>query len=244
MYIGHDDGTSCGTEKAKERETGYSGTEVTYCFEVTNTGKTHLKNVEVKDVQLSFQDGSIGMLAPGESASVYHQATIDQALINFVNATAMPSDENGGDLLGAVEVTDSDPSEVGKLENVPSIEVLNTVYAGDDSGGSCDTDIPVEEVTDYSGTPVVYCFRIVNRGDVQLKDIRISNPDLTFEDQESVRSLAPGEFVYISFVDTILKTFPNTVFVTAVSSRLFCMFITNYLKETGDRNGRRHSWSS
>ena len=187
---------------------------------MTNTGETHLKNVVLDDLKLSFQDGSIGMLAPGETTTVFHQASIDQPLVNIVNVTAMPSDENGGDLLGAVAVTDSDPSEVGQLENVPSVEVLNTVYAGVDDGASCDTDLPVEEVTDYFGTPVVYCFRVANRGDVHLKDIRISNPDLGFEDLDSISSLSPGEFVYISVVGTITNTFPNTAVVTAVSSRI------------------------
>jgi hypothetical protein len=220
VYLGHDSGVSCGTEKAKERETGYSGTVVTYCFQVTNKGKTYLKDIALDDVQLAFKDGSIRTLAPGASAKVYYESSIENPLVNHVNVTAMPSNENGGDLKGATRVTDSDPSEVGELQHSASIEVLNTVYVGNDEGASCQSDKPVEEVTDFADTPVVYCFRIANRGDVHLNKIRITNADLSFVDPDNTRTLAPGKFLFVFYAGKITKTFSNTVTVVAVCTSI------------------------
>jgi hypothetical protein len=183
---------------------------------VTNKGKTHLKDVALDDVQLSFNDGSIRTLAPGASAMVYYESSIEKTLVNHVNVTAMPSDANGADLRGAARVTASDPSEVGELQHSASIEVLNTVYVGNDGGASCQSDKPTEEVTDFADTPVVYCFRIANRGDVHLNNIRITNADLSFVDPDSSRTLAPGQFLFVFFSGKIAKTFSNTVTVVAV----------------------------
>jgi hypothetical protein len=111
VYIGEDNGVSCGS-KAVEMVTGAFRTRVVYCFNVTNTGDTHLNSVKLTNAELNFTDNSIGLLAPKQSVLVAFLSNITANLTNIVVVTGNPSLSDGADISGAQDVTASDPSQV------------------------------------------------------------------------------------------------------------------------------------
>lgn len=90
VYLGDDDGASCGTNIAVDRVEESFGEAVTYCFTITNDGDAHLATISIEDDALSFHDTSIETLAPGESATVSLPATIVATLTNTAVVTAKP----------------------------------------------------------------------------------------------------------------------------------------------------------
>ncbi len=110
VYIGHDGGASCpGIEKV----TGPIGTDVTYCFEVTNAGDTYLSSIQISDPDLGGNVGSsFGPLAPGASETRFLQSTIAGNLTNTATATGNPTYADGTDLPCEDDVSASDTAEV------------------------------------------------------------------------------------------------------------------------------------
>lgn len=148
MYLGGDDGAQCASDIVQEKVEGVHGGDVVYCFEVTNVGDTHLNNVVLENPDLTFSDSStIDMLAPGASATVAYQTTVNGNLVNTVEVKGNPVKPDGTDLLGVDNVRDSDPSEVVEKQGNPSIQIVNRVYLGSDDGDSCAS--AVEKVEDY-----------------------------------------------------------------------------------------------
>jgi uncharacterized repeat protein (TIGR01451 family) len=64
--------------------------EVTFSFKVTNSGKTCLANVVVKDRDLDVDDVSIGALAPGETKTVFKQSSMKGEQMSMAEATGIP----------------------------------------------------------------------------------------------------------------------------------------------------------
>jgi hypothetical protein len=89
--------------------------KVVYCFNVTNTGNTHLGSVNIADAELSYTDSSIGILAPGESKLLSFTSTITGTLNNTAVATGNPVLDTGTDISGALDVTATDDSGVIKI---------------------------------------------------------------------------------------------------------------------------------
>jgi hypothetical protein len=207
---------SCGTAQAGEQASGFNGTNVTYCFKVTNTGATHLTNVTIGDPILAFSDNSIGRLAPGASAVVYFQSKITNHLINIANAIGFPCNANGIPL-GGDPATNLDPSEVALLTDHPRVRIINTIYGGSDNGATCGNHLDSEQAEVYLNDPVVYCFHIINNGDTYLNNIKVDNVDLNFQDHSSKGRLGPGEIAMVFVWGKVTKSFINTANVTAVS---------------------------
>jgi uncharacterized repeat protein (TIGR01451 family) len=149
VYKGKDKGAQCGTDVAQEKAFGVVGSDVVYCFRVTNIGDTHLGSIVLTDDALSFSDSSIGRLKPGETATVSFQSTISANLVNTVVAKGNPVSPDGSDLVGVEDVMDNDPSEVAQNLANPAIEIVNRVYLGNDKGSSCDSEKPVELVEGF-----------------------------------------------------------------------------------------------
>ena len=106
-----DNGASC---PGGELVIGVTGTSVTYCFKVTNTGYTYL-DVTVDDPDLNISFGPV-LLAPGEMTNFYYETAIDGNLINTAKATGNPTDPNGTDLPDVGDVMDIDQAEVEELD--------------------------------------------------------------------------------------------------------------------------------
>ncbi|MDG1409606.1 MAG: DUF11 domain-containing protein [Acidimicrobiales bacterium] len=217
VYAGHDSGAGCA---GSELVSGVSGAAVTYCFEVTNTGDTYL-DVALADPDLGIDQGDMNVvsgdlsLAPGESVVLYYDSTITADLTNTATATGDPTDDQGVPL-DVADVTDDDTAAV-VLDYTPAIAINKTVYAGHDSGATCDTNT-TDQVDGLLAQPVTYCFTVTNTGDTYL-DVTLDDVTLTLDqDDMSVASgdllLAPGESVVLYFEDTITADLTNTATAT------------------------------
>ncbi|MBN1657048.1 MAG: S8 family serine peptidase, partial [Anaerolineae bacterium] len=125
------------------------GSEVTYCYEVTNTGIEDLATHDLTDSELG--DLLIGFpytLAPGASTFLTQTATITQTTLNVATWTAY-------DAAGA-SVSDSDSALV--TIQPPAIELTKTV--GTDPA-TCATTDAIEVAP---GTDVYYCYEVQNTG--------------------------------------------------------------------------------
>jgi hypothetical protein len=149
VYKGKDKGAQCDTNVPQEQAFGVVGSDVVYCFRVTNIGDTHLGSIVLTDDALTFRDSSIGRLRPGGTATVSYQSIISANLVNTVVALGNPVSPDGEDLMGVDDVMDNDPSEVVQNLANPSIEIVNRVYLGNDQGSSCDSDKPVDLVEGF-----------------------------------------------------------------------------------------------
>lgn len=122
VYEGHDGGVSCPGDELVEAPTG---TEITYCFEVTNNGSTHQNNVTVEDEDLGITLTSPDLLAPGESVILFHETTLDESLINTADATAVPSEPNGDPIPGLENQPVRDTAEVIPLSRLGDVVWLD-----------------------------------------------------------------------------------------------------------------------
>jgi hypothetical protein len=213
VYAGHNAGASC---PGGELVTGVTGTQVTYCFVVTNTGSTYLNPVTVSDANLGITQAQMTLksgtlpLAPGATLVYYYQTTITGDLANTACTDGNPSDAGGADLPGGVNVTDCDTAQVDKV--APAIDIVKTVYAGHNSGASCPGG---ELVTGVNGTQVTYCFVVTNTGDTYLSPVTVNDANLGItQAQMTLKSgtvpLAPGASLVYYYQTTITRDLKNT----------------------------------
>ena len=117
VYGSYDGGAKCpGTEQWID----LFNADVTYCFEITNTGDTYLNQLQFADPALGItlthltQISGTLFLAPGETVVFYYQSNIpDVYLVNLAYVEANPVDEQARDIPNLGNVVDTDPSEVG-----------------------------------------------------------------------------------------------------------------------------------
>ena len=90
------------------------GSDVTYSYKVTNTGKAPLKDVVVTDDILGAIGTVSGIFMPGESAVLTKTIKADDSVVNVGTVTGTPCNEEGGPLQGVPSdpVTDSDDAEI------------------------------------------------------------------------------------------------------------------------------------
>ncbi|HMQ24341.1 MAG TPA: hypothetical protein PKA98_00005, partial [Acidimicrobiales bacterium] len=220
VYRGHDDGAGCDT--AGDLVRNVNGTPVTWCFVVTNDGDVPLNPVTVVDGDLGIdQDdltlasGSISPLAPGDSATLYLEGTIDGDLLNTATVGGTPTDPGGTPLPGIDPPTDDDTAEVDEVG--PAVTVAKTVYAGHDGGAGC----PGNELQrGANGAELTYCFSITNTGDVTLADVTLADGDLGIDESEvtvlsgDLASLDPGDTI-VAYAQAVLDgDLVNTVDVS------------------------------
>ncbi len=208
VYLGLDAGASC---QGAELATGVNGTDVTYCFTVTNTGDTHLSGVAVSDTTLSVSLTSPVILAPGESVTLFTETTISGDLLNTATAAATPSTSGGAPLPGIAAPSDTDTAEVAEIS--PAVTIDKTVYNGSDTGASCGTATSSEIAV--AGDTVTYCFVVSNTGDTYLDSVTITDPMLDFFDDYSVEQLAPNATFTVPVISTIQGDLKNIVQVSA-----------------------------
>jgi uncharacterized repeat protein (TIGR01451 family) len=179
VYLGRDGGAGC---PGSEIVTGTIGTEVTYCFEVTNTGETYLDSIVITDTALGIPPATVNLqadmsdpyppLAPGESLVYYYEGNISGDLVNTAETEGRPTDPDGNPLPGPYP-TDADDAEVDQIG--PGIELAKTVYLGRDGGAGCPGG---ELVTGAEGADVTYCFEVTNTGNTYLGNIVITDTAL------------------------------------------------------------------
>ena len=130
VYLGHDNGASCGTGKDVEKVQGDFGAAVTYCLLVTNVGTAKLGNVQVVDEILQYINTALGSMDPGDSVMLPVEKTITGTFTNIATATGNPLFFDGTDIPELADVSDSDPSSVDKIAHSPNIQVENTGTSG------------------------------------------------------------------------------------------------------------------
>lgn len=97
VYEGHDDGRSCSGRSEMSVE---ESTAVTACFEVVNEGDQTLTDIVVTDSVLEIGPdtalitvfGDLTELAPGQSALVAFETTVDRTVRLRTRVTAIPTD--------------------------------------------------------------------------------------------------------------------------------------------------------
>ncbi|MEM7132618.1 MAG: SdrD B-like domain-containing protein [Chloroflexota bacterium] len=224
LYQGHDGGTSCEGEALVESV--ISGAPLTYCFKVTNTGESHLIDLEISDSDLgisledmSLPDGSNPLesnaLAPSETVLYYYEATTAGSLLNTTTATATASEPNGNEFSRIPRPTDEDTAQVTIQE--PGIRLEKTVYLGHNSGANCAGEELIVNATDAQ---VTYCFQIYNTGGTYLDTIIIDDPTLGINQTEMVllsgeTPVAPAATLTYYYQTTIQGDATNTATVTA-----------------------------
>jgi uncharacterized repeat protein (TIGR01451 family) len=219
VYPGADGGKLCGTAAAVETAQGYYGDAVTYCFEVQNTGAAYLTEVSVTDKELGFTDiTTIKSLAPGETVMIPFASMITSTLANTAKVVGSPSLKDGTVIPGKDPVFATDPSKVEKIDHIPSIDIVNTVYLGgatnNNGQSSCGTPAAVDHVEHYAGAVVTYCFEVINKGDSYLNNVVITDKELAYT-TTLPKSLAPGESFTLTYPSTITAPLKNTAVVTA-----------------------------
>jgi hypothetical protein len=162
-----------------------AGTEVYYCYTVTNTGNATLNLHDLEDSELgTILDDFSFPLTPGASvntvaAGLTLSATIDSTTTNTATWTAFSD--------SIVTASAMDTATVNVVQ--PSIEVAKTV--GTDPA-VCSTS---DAISVLPGTEVYYCYAVTNTGDVTLNLHDLVDSELgTILDDFSF-PLAPGASV-------------------------------------------------
>ncbi|MFA9565030.1 MAG: hypothetical protein ACERLM_10045, partial [Acidimicrobiales bacterium] len=181
VYPGHDAGASCSGDEL----VWYTTTDpsVTYCFEITNTGDTHLSVASIVDgdlgidaTDLTLLSGNPILLAPGATTVGYYEADASGDLTNTVDLTANPVASDGTDLTGIADVTDNDTAQVDEVN--PAIDIEKD---------SLTPIVPVNDTAEFKIT-------VTNTGDVDLVDVRVSD-ELTPACARTIGNLAVGKTV-------------------------------------------------
>ncbi|MBM7679641.1 DUF7507 domain-containing protein, partial [Gracilibacillus alcaliphilus] len=170
------------------------GQEVTYTFEVTNTGEVTLNDVQVNDPMLG---GEITLdkttLEPGETTEgtavyvVTEEDIVNEGITNTATATGNTPEDT--------PVEDEDTDNLGKA----SINLVKTSN--------------VEEITEV-GQEVTYTFEVTNTGDVTLENVQVNDPMLGGEITLSETTLEPGENTTGTAVYTVTQADLNNGGIT------------------------------
>lgn len=170
VYGGFDGGEKCGKGEATEMYEGRPGDQVTYCFVITNTGRTSLDDISLTNDDLGFSQTLDNVLAPGESATLSMETTATGSLLNTAEVTANPSFSDGTDIETLADVTASDTSQVELTSYLPAILLENTVKR--DDGSSCASSF--DHLEDIVGTAIQYCFKVRYQQLLFLSQLKLS----------------------------------------------------------------------
>jgi uncharacterized repeat protein (TIGR01451 family) len=154
-----------------ELVTVLSGTSVTTCYEVTNTGDTTVNGVVITDAGVSI---SIGDLPAGATAE--GTATIIATVDSNTSATANGTDE----ATGTPVASGPDGAAIDVVS--PSLEIAKTASADGTCPGS-------ELVTVIAGSSVAWCYAVTNTGDTMVTGVTVSDADGSLV---TIGDLAPG----------------------------------------------------
>ena len=213
VYLNHNDGAGC---QGVDSLVGENGTNVTYCFLVTNVGDTSLDDIVITDGALDITDADMTLksgsmpLAPAATMLFYVETTINGDIINTANVSGNPVDQDGNDLPDLTDPTDSDTAEVDSTG--PGIRLDKTVYLGKDSGDSCEG---ATSIVGDNGADITYCFLVTNTGDTHLSEITINDPAISItQDDMTLKNgstpLAPNATMLYYYETSIDGDLQNT----------------------------------
>ncbi len=173
-----------------------TGTTVTYCFRVTNTGDVSLSRHDLDDSELgAILVGFSFDLLPGANTFVTQTAVITQATVNTATWTAYN--------LGPTSVVTATDSATVTVVN-PAIILTATVGLDPDlcaTGGA---------ITVTVGTTVAYCYTVTNSGDITLDQHTITDNNFGLIDSFPL-PLAPGASVSVIYTRTAVSSLNSLV---------------------------------
>ena len=153
--------------KTPDTQTVLAGDDATFTITVTNTGDVDLTDIAVTDAQAPGCDGTIGNLAPGETAS--YDCTVVGVTTGFTNVADVTATDPLGNPVG-----DSDDAVV--IVSAPAIEMVKTA----------DTPVIV------SGADATFTITVTNVGTDPLTDVTVTDA-LAPDCDAAIGDLASGE---------------------------------------------------
>lgn len=178
-------------------------TEVTYCFELKNTGTTTLTTHTLIDDHLgTILDGQSIEIAPGGSHQVSVDIVITQDVSNLATWTATDVFEN------ELETSDAASVEITGL----SIDLEKTVGT---ALTECSTDSMISVL---AGTTVSYCYQVTNTGVVTLTTHTLVDSQFGLILNGEIVVLPPGETYIYTKTAVIQSTVTNNANWTATDT--------------------------
>jgi hypothetical protein len=185
------------------------GSEVEYCFKVTNSGRAPLFNVVINDPTLGIANLPVGNLAVGASAYACVDGSVVTGYVDNIATTI-------GKTLNHIEVSDKDPVAV----DCGDITLIKKAGTRDDSltvnvaYAAAEDDL----LTVACGTEVSYCFKVINSGNHPLSNIVVTDPILGFATNFTGLVLAAGDEITFCVVGgSVSVGLTNTARVDAVA---------------------------
>lgn len=215
VYLGADGTNGC--SRAAENVTDVEGAAATYCFRITNNGRTFLDSIKMsnRDLGINETEFTFPRMAPGATALVAKAGKITKNLKNTATVTANPVFNSGLDIPVLADVAASDTSEVNMISYVPAIQIENTVYAGNTGVATC-AGSGIEKVSVPDNATVTYCFKVTNTGNTRLTLIKITDPLLNFT--KDLPPLAPSESTTVHLAAQVKANLVNMANVTGTPS--------------------------
>jgi hypothetical protein len=197
-------GTEAGVCAVTDNLTVPWGTEVTYCYNVFNSGPLTLTLHDLVDSQLgNILAGEAMTLAPNESLEVMTTTLLTASVVN--TATWRAYNEEGPNVWARDQATVTVEIEA------PEILLVKTV--GVDPGVCATTDhLEVPE-----GTPVTYCYILVNIGSVNVTRHDLTDDQLGVILSDYSYDLGPGDNFYITRTVVVTESVVNTAIWTGHS---------------------------
>jgi|GEM_PF-6792357 len=196
-----------------------NGSDVTWTYEVTNTGNTPLSNVSVSDA-FSAGDGSNGTLVPSEEGTgalapgdtrvfTAHDSAVAGQYHNTATASATATDAAGAPLTQQpAPVT----AESWYFSGEAGLSVVKTTNGEDVKAAPGPHVVP--------GSEVKWSYTVRNTGDFVLKDVLVVDKDSAGNEVFSgtIASLEPGASVELAAQGTAIEgQYKNTVTASAAS---------------------------
>ena len=164
-----------------------TGTEVTWCYEIINTGDVAIDGIGASDDLYGLLEGqSVDSLDPGESAFL----SLADAAIDDTTLSALAF---GTDAATGSDVSSERDAAVVNVVN-PSLNIDVTISLD----GSCPG---ADSETVDAGQEVTYCYTVSNSGDTMLTNVIVED---AMGEAAFVELLAPGDYASFSFASGIL----------------------------------------
>ncbi len=192
-------GTDPGACATTDSITVASGTTVTYCYEVENTGDQSFDSHTLDDDQLGTLLSNFPMtLDPGNSFAVTETAQILATTLNTAVWTAF-GDPDDAFAVDSATVTVA----------APTIELFKTAGTDPETCAK-DSNLVIDLPTDVS-----YCYEAHNTGNVSFSLHDLVDDQLGLLLDDHVEFLAPGEFLQVIATTPIAATTVNSATWTA-----------------------------
>ncbi|WP_176084800.1 choice-of-anchor D domain-containing protein [Martelella sp. HB161492] len=163
-----------------------AGETISYTFNLENTGNVTLSNITITDNVLPagtvYSPASVATLAPGNTAriSASYKATQDDVdngrIVNTATAhSTLPGGGKGPDSAPSTKTLDAYQNAVLTLAKTGSVQNSDDGYYT------------------YVGQTVRYALTVENTGNIKLTNVTIDDPNLSWEQGNTVATLSPGQ---------------------------------------------------